>query len=121
MSSYYEKMLATGEVKCIDEEVPFEIPQGWEWCRVNDLMKKITDGTHRSPTNTDNGEYMYITAKNIKEDGISLANISFVSKDVHDEIYSRCNPEYGDLLYIKDGATTGIVTINNIKKSFQAV
>ena len=118
MSSYYEKVLATGEVKCIDEEVPFEIPQGWEWCRVNDLMKNITDGTHRSPTNTDNGEYMYITAKNIKEDGISLANISFVSKDVHDEIYSRCNPEYGDLLYIKDGATTGIVTINNIKKPF---
>ena len=117
-NSYYEKVLATGEVKCIDEEVPFEIPQGWEWCRVNDLMKNITDGTHRSPTNTDNGEYMYITAKNIKEDGISLANISFVSKDVHDEIYSRCNPEYGDLLYIKDGATTGIVTINNIKKPF---
>ena len=37
MSSYYEKMLATGEVKCIDEEVPFEIPKGWEWCRLNDL------------------------------------------------------------------------------------
>ena len=37
MSSYYEKILATGEVKCIDEEVPFEIPQGWEWCRLNDL------------------------------------------------------------------------------------
>ena len=34
MSSYYEKLLATGEVKCIDEEVPFEIPQGWEWCRM---------------------------------------------------------------------------------------
>ena len=37
MSSYYEKMLATGEVKCIDDEIPFEIPQGWEWCRLNDL------------------------------------------------------------------------------------
>ena len=36
-NSYYEKMLATGEVKCIDEEIPFEIPQGWEWCRLNDL------------------------------------------------------------------------------------
>ena len=35
--SYYEKILATGEVKCIDEEIPFEIPQGWEWCRLNDL------------------------------------------------------------------------------------
>ena len=37
MSSYYEKFLATGEVKCIDDEIPFEIPQGWEWCRLNDL------------------------------------------------------------------------------------
>lgn len=36
-NSYYEKMLATGEVKCIDEEVPFEIPQGWEWCRLKHI------------------------------------------------------------------------------------
>ena len=38
MSSYYEKMLATGEVKCIDEEIPFEIPKGWEWCRLGELI-----------------------------------------------------------------------------------
>ena len=38
MSSYYEKMLATGEVKCIDEEIPFEIPKGWEWCRMGELI-----------------------------------------------------------------------------------
>ena len=38
MSSYYEKMLATGEVKCIDEEIPFDIPQGWEWCRMGELI-----------------------------------------------------------------------------------
>ena len=36
-NSYYEKILATGEVKCIDEEIPFEVPKGWEWCRLNDL------------------------------------------------------------------------------------
>ena len=39
MSSYYEKILATGEVKCIDKEIPFEIPQGWEWCRVSSLFQ----------------------------------------------------------------------------------
>ncbi len=39
LSSYYEKILATGEVKCIDEEIPFEIPQGWEWCRVSSLFQ----------------------------------------------------------------------------------
>ena len=38
MSSYYEKFLATGEVKCIDEEIPFEIPKGWEWCRVSSVF-----------------------------------------------------------------------------------
>ena len=36
-NSYYEKFIATREVKCIDEEIPFEIPKGWEWCRLNDL------------------------------------------------------------------------------------
>ena len=35
--SYYENILATGEVKCIDEEIPFEIPKGWEWCRFGTL------------------------------------------------------------------------------------
>ena len=37
-NSYYEKILATGEVKCIDEEIPFDIPQGWEWCRMGELI-----------------------------------------------------------------------------------
>ena len=36
-NSYYEKFLATGEVKCIDEEISFEIPQGWEWCRLKHM------------------------------------------------------------------------------------
>ena len=38
-NSYYEKILATGEVKCIDEEIPFEVPKGWEWCRVSSLFQ----------------------------------------------------------------------------------
>ena len=37
-NSYYEKFLATGEVKCIDAEIPFDIPQGWEWCRMGELI-----------------------------------------------------------------------------------
>ena len=36
-SSHYEKFLATGEVKCIDDEIPFEIPAGWEWCKINNI------------------------------------------------------------------------------------
>ena len=47
MSSYYEKLLATGEVKCIDEEIPFEIPQGWEWERFGNVM--INKDSERIP------------------------------------------------------------------------
>ena len=92
--------------------------ESWRKITFKDVCEKITDGTHHSPVNTENGEYMYITAKNIKENGIDLTNITFVSKDVHEEIYSRCDVQYGDVLYIKDGATTGIATVNTIKKPF---
>jgi len=46
-NSYYEKMLATGEVKCIDEEVPFEVPKGWEWERFGNIM--INKDSERVP------------------------------------------------------------------------
>ena len=36
-NSYYENVLATGEVKCIDEEIPFEVPSSWCWTRIKDL------------------------------------------------------------------------------------
>ena len=37
-NSYYEKILATGEVKCIDEEIPFEVPKGWELARFGTVV-----------------------------------------------------------------------------------
>lgn len=61
---------------------------------------------------------MYITAKNIKRDGFDLSAITYLPKIVHDEIYRRCNPELGDVLYIKDGVTTGVAMVNTLKKEF---
>lgn len=63
MSSYYEKMLATGEVKCIDEEVPFEIPKGWEWCKINNIA---------FVTKLAGFEYTKYIAGNLKTNGIPL-------------------------------------------------
>lgn len=101
-----------------EEEIPFELPNGWAWCRLGEITLKLTDGTHHSPTNVSKGEFMYVTAKNIKDDGVLLNNISYVTQKVHEEIYARCNPEFGDILYIKDGATTGVATINNLHDPF---
>ena len=90
----------------------------WEKNFLKDICSKITDGTHNSPVNTETGDFKYITAKNIKESGIDLTNITFVSKEVHQEIYARCNVEKGDVLYIKDGATTGIAAVNTLDEEF---
>ena len=101
-----------------EDEVPFEIPESWKWVQIRDIAIKITDGTHHSPANYEQGKYRYVTAKNIKNQGVTLTNITYVSEDVHNEIFARCNPEHGDVLLIKDGATTGVVTVNNLIEPF---
>jgi type I restriction enzyme S subunit len=78
-----------------------------------DVCLKITDGTHHSPPIVPNG-VPYVTAKHIKLGGIRFFDDPwFVSQQDHDEIYSRCDPQPGDVLYIKDGATTGIAAVNS--------
>lgn len=99
-------------------DAPFPIPEAWAWVRLRRVLKKLTDGTHHSPPNGPSGSFMYVTAKNIKTDGVLIDGVTHVSKEMHDEIYSRCDPSFGDILYIKDGATTGIATINQIKEPF---
>jgi len=91
--------------------------EGWEHIRLGDLCQ-INDGTHFSPKNTSDGEYMYITAKNIKPYFIDLTKISYISEKDHKDIYSRCSPKKGDVLYIKDGATAGIAALNTLDEEF---
>ncbi|MBD8109678.1 restriction endonuclease subunit S [Priestia megaterium] len=101
-----------------EEEKPFELSKGWEWVRLSDITLKIVDGTHHSPKSFTKGDYLYITAKNIKNEGVDTSNVTYVTADIHQEIYSRCNVEKGDILLIKDGATTGIATINQLDQQF---
>ena len=96
------------------------LPQSWVWTSLSEVCTKIQDGTHFSPPNFTNLKdgVPYITAKNIKPHGVDLSKITYVSKSTHEEIYKRCNPEKGDVLYIKDGATTGLGVINELDFPF---
>jgi type I restriction enzyme S subunit len=97
---------------------PVTNPMGWEVRDISDACVKITDGTHHSPPICDNG-IPYITAKHLKKDGLKFFNNPwFVSPEHHAEIFARCDPEPGDVLYIKDGATTGIAAINRYDFEF---
>ena len=116
LSSYYEKFLATGEVKCIDEEIPFEIPKGWEWCRFSAIYRLLTDGTHKTPKYTESG-VPFISVKDMSSGKLSFSNTKCISEEEHKILSARCCPEYGDLLISKVG-TTGIPLIIDTDKEF---
>ena len=116
------------ELKYLDELVkarfvemfgnPISNPLSWEKRTLKEVCVKVNDGTHSSPESYESGQYKYITAKNIKISGFDFSNITYVSEEIHRPIYNRCNPEIGDVLYIKDGATTGIAMVNTLEEEF---
>ena len=109
-NSYYEKILATGEVKCIDEEIPFEIPVGWEWCR----MGSIGDwGAGATPAkgNPDyyGGSILWLRTGELNN-GIVYDSEIKVTKKALQECSLRMN-RIGDVLIAMYGATIGKVAI----------
>ena len=84
MSSYYEKMLATGEVKCIDEEVPFEIPQGWEWERIGNLFETTSGSTplSRNPDYYQNGSINWVRTTDLNNGVLCKTEIQITEKSL---------------------------------------
>ena len=114
---YYQKY-TDGCEENISDEIPFDVPAGWAWCKLPEVCRKpITDGTHNSPSNSASGDFLYITAKNIKNLDICLDDATYISKEIHESIYSRCSPELNDILLTKDG-TIGEVAVNNLNYPF---
>ncbi|MCS2813956.1 restriction endonuclease subunit S [Bacteroides ovatus] len=111
MSSYYEKILATGEVKCIDEEMPFEIPQGWEWTRIGNIFNH-TSGKQQSSSNKGGGTpQKFITTSNLYWGHFILDNIKVMN--FTDEEIKTCSATKGDLLVCEGGAGYGRSAIWN--------
>ena len=106
-NSYYERV---GDIiSNIDDEIPFELPQNWEWSRLQTICYPITDGTHKTPTYSDSG-YIFLSAKNITTGKINWNDIMYIPKSLHDELYSRVSPKMNDILLAKNG-TTGVAAI----------
>ena len=110
-NSYYEKILATGEVKCIDEEVPFEIPNGWEWTRIGNIFNH-TSGKQQSSSNKGGGTpQKFITTSNLYWGHFVLDNVKVMN--FTDEEIKTCSATKGDLLVCEGGAGYGRSAIWN--------
>ena len=113
-NSYYEKM--NGIERCIDDELPFEIPESWEWCRLGTILQKLTDGTHSTPKYAASG-IPFISVKDISSGKISFESTKFISEEEHELLASRCDPHRDDILLTKV-ETTGIPVLVDTDRPF---
>ena len=109
LSSYYEKFLATREVKCIDDEIPFEIPQGWEWCRMGGIIELLS-GQDFMPEkyNSKNQGIPYITGASSISNGKLIINRWTECPSVIGKL--------GDLLIVCKGSGVGKMCFCNVEK-----
>ena len=94
-----------------EEDIPFDIPENWCWCRLGEIVNKLTDGTHRTPKYVEKG-IPFLSVRNLSSGKIDFENTKYITPEEHKELYARCNPEKGDMLLTKVG-TTGIPVIND--------
>ena len=85
-----------------DEEKPFEIPDNWTWCRVEEYLD-VRDGTHESPKYFKTG-YPLVTSKNLINGKIDFSSCNFICEDDYRNFDERSHVDNGDILYAMIGS-----------------
>ena len=79
-NSHYEK--CNSEEVCIDDQLPFEIPQNWHWCRLSSIVSILGDGIHGTPSYLPHGEVAFINGNNLSDGKIIIKpDTKTVSRD----------------------------------------
>ena len=108
-NSHYEKR--GSEEVCIDDELPFELPFGWSWCRFSNICSKLTDGSHNPPPKKAEG-YRVISARNIKNGLIQFTEEDrLCDQQGFDKENPRTNIMRGDVILGIIGGSIGNTAI----------
>ena len=97
-NSHYEKLDAAE--RCIDDELPFEIPDSWEWVRLGTVFQHNT-GKALNASNRDGEKLTYITTSNLYWDRFVLDNLK--TMPFTDSEVDKCTVQQGDLLVCEGG------------------
>ena len=105
---HYEQF-ADGTVKCIEDEIPFELPDGWEWCRIRNIAsvkggKRLPKGESFSDDVTD---HVYIRVTDMKNRTINTFGLKYISEEVFAKIQSYTIGKND--LYVTIAGTIGVV------------
>ena len=105
---HYEKF-ADGSVKCIEDEIPFELPEGWAWARVRNIAsvkggKRLPKGASFSEEKT---SHAYIRVTDMKNHSINITDLRYISDDIFSAIKNYTIAK--DDLYVTIAGTIGVV------------
>lgn len=85
-----------------DDEIPFDIPESWKWCRLSDIID-VRDGTHDSPKYVSEGIPL-VTSKNLSNGMIDYGNVKYITQEDADKINARSMVDDDDILFAMIGS-----------------
>lgn len=90
-----------------ENEIPFELPKEWVWCRLGDVTRLITDGKHGDCIDVLDSGYFFLSAKDIQNGELQYQYARQINEKEFKEVHKRTNLEVGDLCVVNTGATVG--------------
>ena len=89
-------------MRSLADEVPFDIPDSWEWVRLGTLLGIISDGTHKTPNYVEDG-VPFLSVQNISKGYFDFTKVKYITEDEHRKLCERVAPQAGDILFCRIG------------------
>ncbi|MBQ4555827.1 MAG: restriction endonuclease subunit S [Spirochaetaceae bacterium] len=99
-----------------EDEIPFEIPENWCWCRLGEICYKIGDIDHKMPKEVVDG-IPYISPRDFTETDIDFINAKKISQEDFNDLSKKMKPKRGDIIFPRYG-TIGTVRLVNVDFNF---
>ena len=101
---YYEKFNGKEPV-CIDEEIPFDIPENWQWTKLGRICTKLVDGDHNPPKGIEEKtDYIMASSRNINHNTVEdLENVRYLTKEMFEIENQRTKATEGDIFFTSVG------------------
>ncbi|MBP8593686.1 MAG: restriction endonuclease subunit S [Ruminococcus sp.] len=112
------KLVKEGKIKkekplapITEEEIPFDIPESWEWCRLKNIVSLLGDGIHGTPEYSETGKYFFINGNNLSEGNIIIKDDT---KKVDESQYLKYRKELNaNTVFVSINGTIGNIAFYN--------
>ena len=112
-NSHYEKR--DPDEVCIDDALPFEIPENWTWARLSSACVSIADGDHQPPPQVQDG-IPFLVISNVSDGRVDFSDTRYVPKEYFDSLAEIRIPQCGDLLFTVTGSYGIVIPVQTERK-----